>query len=52
MVASFLKMANLDWAMPDYTTLYRRQKTLVVQIPYRRSAAISALGLSYPKEED
>jgi len=37
MVASLLKMADLDWAVPDYTTLCRRQKTLVVQIPYRRA---------------
>ncbi len=35
MVASLLKMANLDCAVPDYTTLCRRQKTLAVQIPYR-----------------
>ncbi|TCM86552.1 DDE family transposase [Rhodovulum steppense] len=26
----------MDWAVPDYTTLCRRQKTLAVQIPYRR----------------
>jgi hypothetical protein len=25
MVASLLKMADLDWAVPDYTTLCRRQ---------------------------
>jgi len=37
MVASLLEMANLDWAVPDYTTLCRRQKTLAVQIPYRRA---------------
>ncbi|KAF0674392.1 phosphoribosylglycinamide formyltransferase 2 [Profundibacterium mesophilum KAUST100406-0324] len=37
MVASLLKMANLDWTVPDYTTLCRRQKTLAVQIPYRRA---------------
>jgi hypothetical protein len=36
MVASLPKMANLDWAVPDYKTLCRRQKTLAVQIPYRR----------------
>jgi hypothetical protein len=36
MVASLLKMADLDWNVPDYTTLCRRQKTLAVQIPYRR----------------
>jgi len=37
MVASLLKMANLDWTVPDDTTLSRRQKTLAVQIPYRRA---------------
>lgn len=37
MVASLLKLANLDWAVPDYTTLCRRQKALAVQIPYRRA---------------
>ena len=37
MVASLLEMADLDWAVPDYTTLCRRQKTLAVQIPYRRA---------------
>lgn len=37
MVASLLKMADLDWAVPDYSTLCRRQKTLAVQIPYRRA---------------
>ncbi len=37
MVASLLRMANLDWPVPDYSTLCRRQKTLAVQIPYRRA---------------
>ena len=37
MVASLLKLANLDWAVHDYTTLCRRQKTLGIQIPYRRA---------------
>ena len=37
MVVSLLKLADLDWAVPDYTTLCRRQKTLAVQIPYRRA---------------
>jgi len=37
MVASLLRMANLAWPVPDYSTLCRRQKTLAVQIPYRRS---------------
>ncbi len=35
MVTSLLKLANLDWAVPDYTTLCRRQRTLAVQIRYR-----------------
>ncbi len=34
MVASVLKMADLDWAVPDDITLCRRQKTLAVQIPF------------------
>jgi hypothetical protein len=42
MVSSLLKLADNfpdrgDWAVPDYTTLCRRQKTLAVQIPYRRA---------------
>src|SRR5690554_1315789 len=34
MVASLLRLAGLDWPVPDYSTLCRRQKTLMVQIPY------------------
>lgn len=30
-------MAEQDWAVRDHTTLRRRQKTLAVQIPYRRA---------------
>lgn len=37
MVASLLRMAGLNWKVPDYTTLCPRQKTLAVQIPYRRA---------------
>ena len=37
MVASLLQMAGLDWPVPDCSTLCRRQKTLAVQIPYRRA---------------
>ena len=44
MVASLLQMADPDWAVPDYSTLSRRQKTLrrrqktrAVQIRYRRA---------------
>lgn len=37
-VASLLKLTGLDWPVPDYSTLCRRQKTLAVQLPYRGSA--------------
>ena len=37
MVAGLLKRAGLDWEVPDYTTLCRRQKTFAVQILYRRT---------------
>jgi hypothetical protein len=37
MVASILKMAGLDWPVPDFSTLSRRQKTLAVQISSRRA---------------
>ena len=37
MVASLLRLAGLDWPVPDYSTLCRRQKTMKVQIPYRRA---------------
>jgi hypothetical protein len=37
MVASLLTMPDLDWTVPDYSTLCRRQKTLAIQIPYRRT---------------
>ena len=36
-VASLLRMADLNWAVTDHTTLCRRQKTLAVQIHYRRA---------------
>lgn len=35
MAASLLRLAGLDWPVPDFSTLCRRQKTLAVQIPYR-----------------
>ncbi|SEN55312.1 Transposase DDE domain-containing protein [Loktanella fryxellensis] len=37
MVAGLLRPAGLDWPVADYSTLCRRQKTLGVQIPYRRA---------------
>jgi hypothetical protein len=38
LVASLLKLAKLDWTVPDYTTLCRRQKTLTVSLDSRASA--------------
>jgi hypothetical protein len=37
-VESLLRLINLDWAVPNFSTLSRRQKTLKVNIPYRGSA--------------
>jgi len=37
MVASLLLLAGPDWPVPDYSMLYRRQKTLPVQISYCRA---------------
>jgi hypothetical protein len=34
-VESLLRLAGLDWTVPDFSTLSRRQKTLAVNIPYR-----------------
>ena len=36
-VESLLRLIGLDWAVPDFSTLSRRQKTLMVNIPYRGS---------------
>lgn len=36
-VESLLRLMGLGWAVPDFSTLSRRQKTLKVNIPYRGS---------------
>ena len=36
-VESLLRLVGLDWAVPDFSTLSLRQKTLAVNIPYRGS---------------
>ena len=36
-VESLLRLIGLNWAVPDFSTLSRRQKTLKVNIPYRGS---------------
>jgi len=33
-VESLLRLAGLDWAVPDESTLCRRQRTLNVALPY------------------
>lgn len=38
MVASILSMAGLDWPVPDFSTLSRRQKRITVQISTRRAS--------------
>jgi len=38
LVASLLKLADLDWPVPDYTTLCRRQKALPVMLGGRPSS--------------
>jgi hypothetical protein len=34
-VQSLLQLIGLDWAVPDFSTLCRRQRTLNVSLPYR-----------------
>lgn len=34
-VQSLLQLVGLDWSVPDFSTLCRRQKTLNVSLPYR-----------------
>ena len=36
-VESLLLLIGLDWAVPDFSTLCRRQRTLSVSLPYRGS---------------
>lgn len=42
-VESLLFPAGLDWKVPDFSTLYRRQKTLNDAIPYRGGSGPSHL---------
>lgn len=52
MVVSLLRLAGLVWSVPDLSTLCRGQKTVVVQIPYRRAdgplnAAVDNTGIKF-----
>src|SRR5690554_5090579 len=53
MVASLLRLAGLDWPVPDFSTLCRRQKTLAVQVPCRRADGplnlpVGSTGIKFP----
>ena len=37
-VESLLRLLGLDWPVPDFSTLNRRQKTLTVSLPWRGGA--------------
>jgi hypothetical protein len=39
-VESLLRLIGLNWAVPDFSTLSRRQKNLKVNIPYRESDGV------------
>lgn len=39
-VQSLLQLVGLDWTVPDFSTLCRRQRTLNVSIPYRGGAGL------------
>ena len=45
-VESLPRLTGLDWPVPDFSTICRRQKTLAVNIPYR--GAQGALHLLIP----
>ena len=57
-VESLLRLIGLNWTVPDFSTLSRRQKTLAVNVPYRGSKGplhllidiepVSATGSSEP----
>jgi len=43
LVQSVLKLSGLDWAVPQYSTVSRRQKQLEVKLPYRAKTTGLAL---------
>ena len=47
LIASLLEMAGLNWPVPDFSTLSRRQKGLDVAIPYRLSGARRSIRQSH-----
>ena len=52
-VQSLLRLVGLDWATPDFSTLWRRQQALDVSLPYRSSTGplnllIDSTGIKAP----
>ncbi len=47
-VESPLRVVGLDWSVPDFSTLLRRQKTLAVNITHRRSKGPPNLLIEVP----
>jgi hypothetical protein len=52
MVQSLLKLAKLDWPVPDFSTVSRRQRHLRVQLSYRPSTAplhllVDSMGIKF-----
>ena len=57
MVESILSMAGLDWPVPDFSTLSRRQKRITVQISSRRAPGplnllVDSIGIKFLGEWD
>ena len=55
-VESLVELVGLDWAVPDFSTLCRRQRTLPVIIPYRGSQGplrllIDSTGIKAPSRQ-
>lgn len=38
LIQSLLELGKVNWRVPDFSTVSRRQRTLQVQLPYQRSA--------------
>gem|GEM_PF-6948190 len=43
---SLLRLAGLNWPVPNFSTLCRRQKTLAVQIPYPTLGHVSCASIT------
>lgn len=55
LVESLLRLAGLDWKVPDFSTVCRRQKSLSVTLPYRPSTTaldllVDSTGIKFPGE--